>query len=371
MNQPRTVLCLTAYQPMLTASVRYRMMPYAPALAAAGIQLRYLPFATPQLQHLLYQPKHYPQKIVAMLGALTQWLVKLPRRPAAVIVQREAALIGAPMIERWFSQRVPVIFDFDDAIFLPTDPKRSINGWLSRLARPANKTDQLLSLSSMVWAGNAYLADYARRFNPNVQIIPTVVDCEKCQPRSVPSPHICTLGWIGSHSTARYLEQIVPVLRQLAQRYRFRLLVVGAAKPIEIEGIECINRDWQQAREWHDFQQIDIGLYPIEADLWAEGKCGLKAIQYGAAAISSVCSAVGVNQHIVEHGQTGFLAHNQAEWLDYLARLLEAEQLRQMLGQAARQKIEAEYSVQRYQTTIVAALKDYLCVESVESSVQA
>lgn len=371
MNQPRTVLCLTAYQPMLTASVRYRIMPYAPALAAAGIQLRYLPFATPQLQRLLYQPKHYPQKTVAMLGATLQWLVKLPRQPAAVIVQREAALIGAPMIERWFSRRVPVIFDFDDAIFLPTDPKRSINGWLSRLARPANKTDQLLRLSSMVWAGNGYLADYARRFNANVQVIPTVVDCEQCQPRSEPNSQICTLGWIGSHSTARYLEQLVPVLRQLAQRHRFRLLVVGAAKSIEIEGVECINRDWQQAHEWHDFQQIDIGLYPIEADVWAEGKCGLKAIQYGAAAIPSVCSAVGVNQQIIEHGQTGFLAHNSAEWLDYLVRLLDDAELRQTLGQAARQKIEAEYSVQRYQTNIVAALKECVCVESAESSAQA
>ncbi len=364
MKQPRTVLCLTAYQPMLTASVRYRIMPYAPALAAAGIQLRYAPFASPRLQRLLYQPKRYPLKMVAMLGSLAQWLAKLPRQPAAVIVQREAALIGAPLIERWFSRRVPVIFDFDDAIFLPTDPKRSINGWLSRLARPSNKTDQLLALSSMVWAGNAYLADYAQRFNRNVQVIPSVVDCQQCQPRTQPNPAICTLGWIGSHSTARYLEQLVPVLAKLAQHYRFRLLVVGAARPIEIPGVESINLDWQQAREWHDFQQIDVGLYPIEADLWAEGKCGLKAIQYGAAAIPSVCSAVGVNQHIIEHGITGFLANNPAEWAEYLARLLDQPQLRQQMGQAARQKIEAEYSVERYQANIVAALKEYLCVES-------
>ncbi|MFD3167015.1 glycosyltransferase family 4 protein [Herpetosiphon sp. NSE202] len=371
MNQAHSVLCLTAYQPMLTASVRYRIMPYAPALAAAGIELRYVPFATPRLQRLLYQPKRYPQKMAALLSSLIQWLAKLPRQPAAVIVQREAALIGAPIIERWFSRRVPVIFDFDDAIFLPTDPKRSINGWLSRLARPTSKTDQLLSFSRMVWAGNSYLADYARRFNQHVHVIPTVVDCQQCQPRSVPNSQICTLGWIGSHSTARYLEQLRPVLSQLAERYRFRLLVVGTAQAIEIAGVECLNLDWQQAREWHDFQQIDIGLYPIEADLWAEGKCGLKAIQYGAAAIPSVCSAVGVNQQIIEHGQTGFLANNTAEWAEYLGRLLEDGQLRQQMGQAARQKIEAEYSVQRYQTSIVTALKECLCVESAASSAQA
>ena len=36
----------------------------------------------------------------------------------AVFVQREAALIGPPLVEHWLSRRYPLIYDFDDAMEL-------------------------------------------------------------------------------------------------------------------------------------------------------------------------------------------------------------------------------------------------------------
>ena len=54
-----------------------------------------------------------------------------------------------------------------------------------------------------------------------------------------------------------------PALKALAKRHRFRLLVVGANRPISIDSVECINRSWDIQSEVSDFQSIDIGIYPL------------------------------------------------------------------------------------------------------------
>ena len=60
---------------------------------------------------------------------------------------------------------------------------------------------------------------------------------------------------------------------------------------------------------------------PLEDTPWERGKCGYKLIQYMALGLPVVASAVGVNKHIVRHGENGFLAANPGEWRDALARL--------------------------------------------------
>ena len=118
MTKPLQVACLTAYQPLLVASTRYRVGQYAPILAQHGIQITMVPFASRKLQTILYQPNQKFAKVIALLASVIQWLPQVLRKADVVFVQREAALVGPPLMERWLSRRCPVIFDFDDAIFL-------------------------------------------------------------------------------------------------------------------------------------------------------------------------------------------------------------------------------------------------------------
>ena len=358
MKHPRKITCLTAYPPELTASVRYRVQQYEQGWQKHNIAIQYIPFASQQLQKILYQQGKMLHKSINVIRSAVQWLRRINHVADAVIVQREAVLIGPPLIERWFAYKKPIVFDFDDAIFLSNKSLR--NGIWARLARPSNKTNQLINLSRTVWAGNRYLTDYAAQFNHNVMIVPTVVDCRIFHPRPRDAD-LCTLGWIGSHSTTSYLLQLGPVLERLAHKHRFRLLIVGASQPITIRGVQCINRSWQYEREVADFQTLDIGLYPIDHDEWALGKCGLKAIQYGAVGIPCVASAVGVNNEIVDDGRTGFLARSPDDWYSMLDQLLTSASLRKCLGTAARHHIVEHYSVERYQPIVTQSLQELLC----------
>ena len=99
------------------------------------------------------------------------------------------------------------------------------------------------------------------------------------------------------------------------------------------------------ATELDDLSEIDIGIMPLPDEDWARGKCGLKALQYMALEIPTVCSPVGVNTEIIEDGVNGFLAKNEKEWIEKLSLLIENQELRGKTGCAGRKTVEERYSV--------------------------
>jgi glycosyltransferase involved in cell wall biosynthesis len=101
---------------------------------------------------------------------------------------------------------------------------------------------------------------------------------------------------------------------------------------------------WRADTELDDLAAIDIGVMPLPDDKWSKGKCGLKALQFMAMGIPTVCSPVGVNTDIIQDNQNGFLASAEDEWVDKLSRLLRSRELRERLGQAGRATVEQKYS---------------------------
>ena len=102
---------------------------------------------------------------------------------------------------------------------------------------------------------------------------------------------------------------------------------------------------WTKETEIDDLAKINIGVMPLQHDIWSEGKCGFKGLQYMALEIASIMSPVGVNTSIVQDGVNGFLAGSQQEWKDKLILLIEDKELRVKLGKAGKQTIEERFSV--------------------------
>jgi len=229
-----------------------------------------------------------------------------------------------------------IILDLDDAIYL----------------RPARKplTDAILRAAVVVVAGNDYLAEYARQFNEQVVVIPTVVDtdvyCPPLGPRH-PGDDRVVIGWIGSDPNRGDLAPMRPVFEWLAERYGERVVLrIVSDQPLEMETrlrMEFVRWTLEGGRA--QLQQFDIGIMPLEDTEWNRGKCGLKLIQYMAVEAATVASPVGVNQEIIWDGEMGHLVVTTEEWQERLARLIEDEALRLRMGHAARQCVEQRYSV--------------------------
>jgi glycosyltransferase involved in cell wall biosynthesis len=323
---------------------RYRLEQWEPLLRERGVEITYAPFECEQLHSAVYKPGQLGQKLKFVSKALVRRssLLKRVTDYDVVYVFREAALLGPPVFERLVHQRgVPMVFDFDDAIFVSY--KSPSNGYLSYL-KFAGKTKTICRLSSHVMVGNPYLADYARKVNNNVTIIPTTIDTEKYQPlpeKDDAGPIV--IGWTGSHSTVLHLNTLRSALQKLATRQKFRLRVIGTPT-YELEGVDVEAMKWHSETELKDLSKVDIGVMPLPDDKWSKGKCGLKALQFMALGIPTICSPVGVNTEIIQDNENGLLAATEDEWVAKLSRLAESRELRRRLGTAGRRTVETNYS---------------------------
>ncbi len=261
-----------------------------------------------------------------------------------VFIFREASPLGPPVFE-WIIAKVwrkPIIYDFDDAIWLPNYSEA--NARFHRL-KAYWKIQKIMKWSSYISAGNEYLANYAKQYNPNVMVIPTTIDTENhhnilCDQTKKP----IVIGWTGTHSTMQYLDFLEPILIELEQKYTFEFHVISDKKPtLNIQSLKYI--PWNKANEIKDLAKIQIGVMPLTQDQWAEGKCGFKGLQYMALEIASVMSPVGVNKKIIEDGENGYLVETEGEWFAVLEKLLTDDELRTKIGKAGKLTIEREYSV--------------------------
>src|SRR5688572_29627867 len=353
------ILALVPYPYDRAPGQRYRMEQWARLLEDFGVAVTFEAFRCEELHSLLCRPANTWRKAYLASQALIRRLkvLKTLRDFDLVYIYSEAALMGPALIESFIRKKgVPIVFDFDDAIFLHYTYISPVHRYL-RLLKFPGKTGTICGLASHVIAGNSYLANYANRFNKNVTIVPSSVDIDSytIETRRTLSDRP-VIGWTGSYSTIQYLDNLKTTLQQLATRERFKLRVVGVPD-YRIEGVDVEAVSWNPETEVTDLRAIDIGLMPLTDDEWTRGKCGMKALQYMALGIPTVCSPVGVNPRIIRDQENGLLAETEDQWKDHLTRLLHSPELRERLGNAGRVTVEAGYSLSTHAPAVYQIFK--------------
>ena len=338
---------------------RVRIETWAEYLREAGWEVDFYPFEDERLHEVLYHPAP-PQVKVARLAACYKERLKLlkPGPPCDVLfIFREAALIGPAFIEsRMRRPGVPIIYDFDDPVFLPY--RSPMNGWFSLLKFP-RKTHRLFRLSDHIIAINGLLADYAARFNPSVSIVPNCVDTDKYQPAPRTDDGQVRLVWIGSHSTVQNLKAIAGALPGLNERVPVTLRLIGPSDVV-IDGIPTESRRWSAETEVSELQACDIGLLPLIDHSWHPWKFFFKTVQYMAVGLPVVARRMGSNAEIIEDGVNGYLVETENEWRDRLRLLIEDPALRKRMGAAARATIVERFSTQVQMPRVVSIFEDVL-----------
>jgi glycosyltransferase involved in cell wall biosynthesis len=348
--QYKKIHFLLLYPLNIAPSQRYRFEQYFTYLKDCQLSYTTSSFYDNKTFSLLYSKK---SKFLFALRILFCYLRRIThviklRTFDAIFIQRGATPIGPPVFE-WFIKhvlRVKIIYDFDDAIWREPDLKKRPS-LLKRWLKVYNKVPKICRWAHQVVVGNEYLASFARQFNPNVIVIPTVVDTNT---KFVPVNHRVNdpvmIGWTGSHSTLAYLERFEPVLKELRKSYSFNLVVIADRKP-NFSALDYEFVKWSEESEINALQKIDIGIMPLPDDEWTKGKCGFKAIQYMSLSKPAVVSAVGVNVEIVDHGINGFVCASNEDWKMYLGTLINNAGLIREQGINARKKIQSSYSLNK------------------------
>lgn len=355
MSREPKILALAAY-PESAAATRFRLTQMLPYLRERGWRVQFEPFVDDEFLDDFYSKGNtlHKARYLAARSAERLALALRAQDIDAVFIQREASLVGPPYVEFILHalKKLPIIFDFDDAIW-DLNLSKSVHPVAARALKDPNKCWYTMAQAAGVIAGSNYLAERTRPVNANVAIVPTVVPCKTWTPTpdrlrgdfyGDGPPRI---GWIGTHTTADQLALVEPALSRLrAEGYDFELHVVGAGEGFALGGFDLQRRAWRLADEIEEFRRIDIGLAPMHSEPVYEGKCGFKQIQYMTVGVPFVSSLVGGARDFVVDGDNGLVAHNTEDWYRHLKALLESRELRSKLSRKGRQLVETEYSLE-------------------------
>ena len=352
------LLILSRYD-RLGSSSRLRIFQYLPHLQESGFELTIAPLFGDDYVRALYGGRI--SKISVLIAYITRLGFMLrARRFDAVWVEKEMLPWMPAFVEfGLFPSKVPLIADYDDAVFHRYDLHRS--SLVRRVL--GKKIDAVMHRADLVLVGNEYLRERALLAgSKRVEILPTVVDVSRYQTADEMREQIVTIGWIGSPSTAKFLRIIAPALQEVASLRNVRIVTVGANAD-QVQGMPIEAHKWTEESEVEEIRQFDIGIMPLPDEPFERGKCGYKLIQCMACGKAVVASPVGVNGVVVRDGIDGILASTNSEWIAALNKLIDEAGLRRQMGVSGRLRVEQDYSLKQAAPRLVGLLRS--CLENV------
>ncbi len=341
------VLFIAPYPTAEAPSQRFRYEQYFSLMKKEGISFETSTFIDKKAWNILYKEGHYFAKISALIRGYLRRVRNLLslRKYDVVFIHREVSPFGPPIFA-WLITKIfkkYTIFDFDDAIWIPNASEN--NSKLTMLFKRFQNTGDICKWASVVSVGNKYLAEYAGKFNSRVVINPTTIETD--DHHNVIKQHnnsVFVIGWTGSHSTLKYLNELYPILEKLESKFNFEFHVIADVPPkFKLKSLRFVK--WNKETEIEDLLKFNIGVMPLPDDIWSKGKCGFKALQYMALGIPAIVSNVGVNAEIVDHKVNGFVCNDQIDWEKYLELAITNPKLVEELSLHTRSKIVDNYSV--------------------------
>lgn len=122
--------------------------------------------------------------------------------------------------------------------------------------------------------------------------------------------------------------------------------------PLEIDDIyakfgELVKKHsftpWEKHLE--NIASVDVNIAPLEiGNPFCESKSELKFIEAGIVGVPTVSTSTQTFQEAIEDGNDGFVAGDDEEWKEKLEKLILDKDLRNSMGQKAREKVLREYT---------------------------
>jgi glycosyltransferase involved in cell wall biosynthesis len=270
------------------------------------------------------------------------YVVKIPHLP---LYERLRALNGPK-----------VVMDMNDGLWLPAF---QAGDW--------KPLDRILTMSHAVICENDHVADYARKHNPCVRVVPDapqveVFDRWRDQVRRDSAKVV--LGWIGSPENVGALYHVLEPLETLFARHpHLHMRIVGADRSIlpRFEDVRWSSRSsYDQETMVRETLAFDIGLFPMFHNRDGLARGNLKAMIYMSAGAVAMCENYGENATLIRDGENGVLAATPQEWLEKLERLVTDSAARKAIAQRGLQTIRSKFTAERVFDKLIATFDDIL-----------
>jgi hypothetical protein len=276
---------------------------------------------------------------------------RLVRECETILIQRGAYPIGpASVLDglRRFGGRV--IYDLDDAIFLPT-PTLAHRSRAARWVYEDRQSLYLLERADAVIVSTVELDEALPGRSADV-VLPTIPDVNAYPTAVQDATGPLRLGWIGSPGNLTYLEPLREVLTRLSREGIARLQVVSAGPWSGPAGFTA----WSRVSEAASVASFEVGIMPLPDSPYTRAKAGFKLLQYMAAGCAVIASPVGVNRALVEDAGAGLLATTPDQWEESIRELAADPERRRELGAQAQRFVRGFADRERHADVLLAVL---------------
>jgi O-antigen biosynthesis protein len=276
---------------------------------------------------------------------------RTPATPDVVHLHEEAKRLG-----------LITFFDIDDLVFdleeyalnknvqsLPDSERQSLlaGGELYR---------DMLSITDHAIASTKVIAQYMRKYNKGeVFLVENALDAPILILSQEPASRVAqrdsiTIGYgSGTRTHDADFAVATPALLHILERYpQVHLTIYG---PLTLDAqFERFNSRvlrvaFLNAEDYYrSLARLDINLAPLESSIFNDAKSNIKFIEASVFGVASVCTPAAEFRSIIHHGRNGMLASHQEEWQTALCTLIDNPQLRQRIGEQARQTVLKRYS---------------------------
>jgi glycosyltransferase involved in cell wall biosynthesis len=336
----------------LQTTLTSRILPLAKVLEERGIETEVI---TPIAWNFLVRGKLGNILSVALTYHPKKY-VKAVVEPADIVIISKTTNLQAYLFAKILKRRnIKVIFDLDDALFLPVGSLFGIK------IRPGSfYLEKIIGNADYVTTNGHFLLYYAKNFNQKVSIIHDPIDTEMFSPKKkVTDPGKVVIGWEGNARVHhRNLAMLVKPLKKIGEEYdnlKFKIASYLGDPSIKemFSSLESIIEVDYGAEQWTTMQtfakliyDFDILVAPLKNTLWNEGKSALRVGIGMAMGIPVIASPVGEQKYVIKNGVNGFFAKNEEEWYNYLKMLIEDDNLRRRMGREGRKTAEKELSLE-------------------------
>lgn len=226
-----------------------------------------------------------------------------------------------------------IVYLIDDDIAAAAVDTSLPSAYRKRMARIAKLQPRLLELADEVVACSDQLASYFTPRHANVSVLtpPLLAPLPGHDHCSIP-PSAETPWQIGFHGTRAHLQDllhIAPALETLQQRDDTELeIMLGQHIPKRLAALPRVKAPaplpWQAFQQYQRQRRIHIGLAPLLATPFNQGKSFIKFLDIAAMGGVGIYSNRYPYTEVVRHGENGLLVEDTTDaWRDGLQQLLE------------------------------------------------
>jgi processive 1,2-diacylglycerol beta-glucosyltransferase len=297
--------------------------------------------------------------------------------PDIIVLQKQSNPKALSFVEHARSIGKIIITEVDDDYF-------NIPSWNPAHKYYKDKSQQLVDYykrSDAITVTTPHLADLLSEYNKNTKVLPNFIDFsfkEKiCNlPEDERFKHVrfmdvdhkklsreeaihkmnnrITIGWGGSPTHMHDLEQATDALIKICNENKNVLVIMMACSTDRI--LKEINRDQLMLvgpvpifLYYHVLScvKIDVGICPIEDNLFNRSKSNLKFLEFSSFGFPCVLSNVENYAKTVKDGEIGLLADNNTQsWYSCLKKLVDDPNLRKDISEKSYNFVKNNYSME-------------------------